>query len=472
MECGLVFARIMGVDIGPAKAIILLEDKKMAKQRPSKTSRKSSPAWALNRAAPKAASFWRKRLFKSIFTRGGRSIAVKGWAIRIQFQGIRRTFSLGTITRSAASLKAEEIYQTIRTRGWDVAAQLYSKRSAPVTWRAAEATPAQLSKTGARYWKLRLLRRKHPSQSQLGPSGEFSVRIEYGGISHYFPLGTLDEEAAAKKALEIYRTVVSKGWGAATLRFSRELTLGFHWVANPLAWTYTTIHTRVDQLDAPPGPVRSKSPRNIAIVESDAGIGQAIAWYLQFHQPFLYAVAFANAGDALREIPRRSIRLTLSNHSLPDMSGDRFLEKLRVFAPKSLGLIYSVYEDSDQLFKATPGGASGYLLKRTSPEQMLEPIGGLLSKGPLSRQQILQQVRQSFRDVTTLLQSSDEVQEIGKLTPREKEILDSLSKGRLDKEIAHTLGISVWTVHGHLKSIFEKFRVHSRTEAVVKYLQK
>ena len=61
---------------------------------------------------------------------------------------------------------------------------------------------------------------------------------------------------------------------------------------------------------------------------------------------------------------------------------------------------------------------------------------------------------------------------MGKLTPREKEILDHLSKGYLDKEIAHALGISVWTVHGHLKKIFEKLQVHSRTEAVVKYLQK
>ena len=61
---------------------------------------------------------------------------------------------------------------------------------------------------------------------------------------------------------------------------------------------------------------------------------------------------------------------------------------------------------------------------------------------------------------------------MGKLTPREKEILDYLTKAYLDKEIAQVLGISVWTVHGHLKNIFEKFQVHTRTEAVVKYLQK
>jgi DNA-binding NarL/FixJ family response regulator len=140
--------------------------------------------------------------------------------------------------------------------------------------------------------------------------------------------------------------------------------------------------------------------------------------------------------------------------------------------PELPALIYSVYEDSDQLFKATPGGATGYLLKRTPPEQMLEPIAGLLSQGPLKPQLIVQQVKQYFQNVTTLLQSGESIHEMGKLTPREKEILGYLSKGYLDKEIAQSLGISVWTVHGHLKNIFEKLQVHSRTEAVVKYLQK
>jgi len=62
--------------------------------------------------------------------------------------------------------------------------------------------------------------------------------------------------------------------------------------------------------------------------------------------------------------------------------------------------------------------------------------------------------------------------EMAKLTPRENEILTLLAKGDLAKEIANTLGISIWTVHGHVKSIFEKFNVHTRTEAVVKFLQK
>jgi two-component system NarL family response regulator len=104
--------------------------------------------------------------------------------------------------------------------------------------------------------------------------------------------------------------------------------------------------------------------------------------------------------------------MVLCNHSLTDMPGDSLLEKLGVLAPQLPGLIYSVYEDSDQLFKSTPGGASGYLLKRTSPRLVLEPIADLLSRGALSSAQISQQVTHYFRNITTCLQAADGVREM------------------------------------------------------------
>lgn len=444
----------------------------MVKQRLSKSSRKSRPASTTGRSLRKPASFWRRRLFKSVFTRNGRSVAVRGWAIRIQYQGRRRTFSLGAISQSEAASKAGQIYQTIQIKGWDVAAQLYARRSSSSQQQGEDAKSTLVPKTALRYWKLRLLRRKHPGQSHPRQTDEFSVRIEHEGISHYFPLGTLDENAAAAKALGVYRTVVSRGWDAANQQFSRELTLGFHWVANPVAWTYTTIHTSLGESELQSGGGTNTSSWLIAIVESDTGTRRAVAASLHRPEAALGTFTCASGTEALREIPNRSVQLVLCNHSLTDMPGDLLLEKLGVLAPQLPGLIYSVYEDSDQLFKATPGGAAGYLLKRTVPEQMLEPIAPLLAKPPLASQAILQHVRQYFQNVTTLLQSGEPLHEMGKLTPREKEILNHLSKGYLDKEIAYTLGISVWTVHGHLKNIFEKLQVHSRTEAVVKFLQK
>jgi DNA-binding NarL/FixJ family response regulator len=135
-------------------------------------------------------------------------------------------------------------------------------------------------------------------------------------------------------------------------------------------------------------------------------------------------------------------------------------------------LLFSVYEDSGELFKSTPGGSAGYLLKRTPPDQLLAPISGAPLEGPLSARKIARRVWNYFQEALTSLRSGDVAAEMEKLTPRECQVLDCLSRGYVDKEIAAALGISAWTVHGHVKNIFEKLGVHSRTEAVVRYLQR
>jgi DNA-binding NarL/FixJ family response regulator len=133
-------------------------------------------------------------------------------------------------------------------------------------------------------------------------------------------------------------------------------------------------------------------------------------------------------------------------------------------------LSYSVFEDADLLFKSTPGGSVVYMLKRTAASRLFEPIADL-AEAPI-RERVAAHVWKYFQQLSALLPSGPPVWKIAKLTPREHEILASLSKGDLVKEIAHKLGISAWTVQGHVKSIFEKLKVHTRTEAVIKYLQK
>ena len=160
------------------------------------------------------------------------------------------------------------------------------------------------------------------------------------------------------------------------------------------------------------------------------------------------------------------------NRSLLDLPGTECADQLRTRAPTQACLIYSVYEDSDQLFKATPGGAVGYLLKRTSPQKILEPIAGLAGPGAFSPERIASRIRHYFQRMIVSLPAGDSARDLAKLTQREQEILSSLSQGYLDKEIADALRISIWTVHGHLKKIFEKLGVHTRTKAAVKYLHK
>jgi DNA-binding NarL/FixJ family response regulator len=319
-----------------------------------------------------------------------------------------------------------------------------------------------------------LLRRGHSSAANLTPAGEFSARIEHAGVSHYFPLGTLSEDFAAARAREIYLAVVRDGWELANQRFHRELTVALHWADNPIAWTYATFHTaiHIGPLSPPHFPGRSARPVNVALVESDFGARLALSQCVNGQSGFVCSAAFENGKDALRDIPRCSPNLALVSRALPDMAPEDLTERLRRIAPNLPVLFFNLYEDSDHLFKATPGGASGYLLKRTPPDRLFEPIAEALGVETLTQERIAQHVRRYFHDVIVSLSADDAAREMAKLTHREHEILNLLSKGYVDKEIAEALGISVWTVHGHLKKVFEKLGVHTRTEAAIKYLHK
>jgi DNA-binding NarL/FixJ family response regulator len=208
----------------------------------------------------------------------------------------------------------------------------------------------------------------------------------------------------------------------------------------------------------------------VAIVEPDTSIRHALAAGINAHPGFACGSACATIGEAAREINRGTCDLILVNYSLPNQPGLAALEELQRHRPGLTGLLYSEFEDSDELFKATPGGSSGYLLKRTPAHRILEPI--METAGPLTRELVATKIRQYFQQVVAALPTGPSALVSAKLTPREYEILTQMAKGQLAKEIAEALDISIWTVHGHVKSIFEKLKVHTRTEAVVKFLQK
>ena len=155
-----------------------------------------------------------------------------------------------------------------------------------------------------------------------------------------------------------------------------------------------------------------------------------------------------------------------------DWPGRVWMEKLREVAPRVLSLIYSVHEDSQELFRATPGGASAYLLRRTAPAQILDPLRGVLGQPDLSPQDIADSIWQYFKNTITSATNGGLPAELTSLTQREHEVLALLSKGHSHKFIAARLRLSAYTVHGHVRNIFEKLGVHNRVEAVVKYFQK
>jgi RNA polymerase sigma factor (sigma-70 family) len=126
----------------------------------------------------------------------------------------------------------------------------------------------------------------------------------------------------------------------------------------------------------------------------------------------------------------------------------------------------TMYEDDEQIFQSLVAGASGYLVKRTSPADLIQAIEEVHAGASPMSGKIARTVVEYFQK----LESRAPEQEL--LSPREREILDLLAKGYRYKEIADALAISFETVRSHLKNIYEKLHVHSRTEAVVKYLRK
>jgi DNA-binding NarL/FixJ family response regulator len=421
------------------------------------------------------AAYWRRRLFKNSFTRDGQRIALKGWSVKIQHQGRRQTFSLTASNREAAAREAWQIYRRIISPDREEVASRRTGIAAGSTSAPLQTSLVPVAAKDAGYWKARLVHRKYLEFAHANATKEFSVRVEHAGTSHYFPLGTSIENEAARCAMRIYQTVVNEGWTSANAAFPRELALALRWQDNPLAWTYTTIHTR--RSTGTNGPTRpadeptSRSPQHhVALVEPDAGIRMALASCASGQEGFRCDAAFAGTAEALREIPRRRVDFVLANHDLPDKPGVAWLEELQRVRPGLVVLFYSVFEDADQLFKSAPGGSVVYMLNRTSPCRLFEPIADLA--GPVTHDHIASQVRNYFQKLSALLPSGPPFWKLAKLTPREHEILALLSRGDLVKEIADTLGISNWTVQGHVKNIFEKLNVHTRTEAVIKYLQK
>jgi len=278
--------------------------------------------------------------------------------------------------RSEAAAEACELYRALVARGWKHITAQGFQRHAQTKFRAGEVTQPGTDKFDAGYWARRLIHREYTMNLQPAAHQELSVRVDHGGTGHYLPLGTNIHRLAASRALRIYQTIASYGWEATNKRFPRELTVAFHWLDVPLAWTYTTIHTLTTAFGVPPiEPLnQTSSAFMVGVAESDAGIQRALAWCINRMDGMRCAAAFTSAEEALRDLWRRPVQLVLVSHNLSDRSGTACLEAMKAAAPEIGGLLYSVYEDSEELFKRTPGGAGTYLLRRTGPTQFLEPI--------------------------------------------------------------------------------------------------
>jgi len=207
-------------------------------------------------------------------------------------------------------------------------------------------------------------------------------------------------------------------------------------------------------------------PITVAIVEDDTEIREMLTRVVEKAGALRFLKSFANGELALAELPNLAPNVVIMDIQLPGMSGIECTRKLKAAMPGTQVLVFTVFGDSDQVFKALEAGASGYLLKRTARREIVDAIEQVWDGGAPMSGEIARKVVESFRKNPPAQEPASE-----RLTPREEEVLSLLAKGYITKEIADLLAISADTVRFHLKHIYEKLHVRSRTEALIKYLK-
>jgi len=202
----------------------------------------------------------------------------------------------------------------------------------------------------------------------------------------------------------------------------------------------------------------------VAIVEDDAGIRRSLEWLVKSSSEFSCVASCQSAEEALRMLPKAAPQVVLMDINLPNRSGIECTAALKELLPAVQVVMITVYGDAEKVFNALRAGASGYILKRTPPERILQAIREVHAGGVPMSSEIARKVLGAFRE------PGPTPAEEQNLSRREQEVLELLSQGCANKEIADKLSISIETVTWHLRHIYSKLHVRSRTQAALKFL--
>ena len=203
----------------------------------------------------------------------------------------------------------------------------------------------------------------------------------------------------------------------------------------------------------------------VSIVEDDAQVRASLAKLIDGTPGFTCVSQHASGEEALQGIPKIKPEVLLMDINLPGING---VECVRRLKPQMTGLqiiMLTVYQNTDHIFNALAAGATGYMLKQTPPAELLTAIRDVHGGGSPMSSHIARKIVQSFQKPTPAASGAEP------LSPREAQVLDLLAKGFLYKEIAEQMKVSYATVHTHIRHIYEKLHVRSRTEAVAKHLK-
>jgi DNA-binding NarL/FixJ family response regulator len=198
----------------------------------------------------------------------------------------------------------------------------------------------------------------------------------------------------------------------------------------------------------------------LIIVEDDPILQESLKLLLSGEQGIAVLGAFSNAEDALRALASLSPEVMLADLGLPGMSGIELIKRAKEQMPQLEIMAHTVFEDRENVFAAIKAGASGYILKGSSPREIVEAIHEINKGGAPMSPKIARKVIHEFQD--------ENIEDPFVLSQRERDIVKCIEQGLTYKEISIRLGISSHTVHTHIKNIYEKLQAKDRGEALIK----
>jgi len=210
--------------------------------------------------------------------------------------------------------------------------------------------------------------------------------------------------------------------------------------------------------------LQADSVYTFALVDDEKTTREHWIKLLESFHNFKCVAACPTGEDALQVIPAAKPKVILMDIFMPGISGIACTAQLKIALPQTQILIFTASDDPELIFPALEAGADGYLIKQAQPSEVHKALLGVLNGEVPMTSGIARRVAEHFRKGSNLPH-----QEM-RLSNREREILVMLSKGYSNKEIAAELKLSIATIHSYLKNVYEKMHVHSRTQAVAKYL--
>lgn len=207
-------------------------------------------------------------------------------------------------------------------------------------------------------------------------------------------------------------------------------------------------------------------PITISIVEDDRKTRSNLTTFLNGETRVKLLTVYENAEEAVHGIPLERPQVALVDINLPGMNGIECTGQLKSAYPELQVLMLTAYEDSDLIFSSLRAGASGYLLKRMVPTELIPSIEQVHLGGAPMSMRVARKVVDHFHQI------QQPASDVEKLSKREQEVITLLAKGYIYREIGDALGISLGSVRTYLQRIYEKLHVQTRTEATVKFLQR